>query len=214
MTISKLRLIDEFRIHIFNPISNFLYNLKIGISNLINWFNTIWNDQNYDYFYILEILRFKLNQTLNYFKEIDENSDYVKDYFEGDICNFIKWLDLKEFKDKDNENTKKILRSIETYIYALDILIACDNCTIEKIDKKLIRLYKIDEKFGDIIFVPVTINGKQYYRMKREFETEKNIKELHELNRQINLREDEIKSNCFKVLKNMFDRDVICRWWD
>ncbi len=37
------------------------YNLMNGISNLIKWFPLIWKDRNYDSAYILDLLKFKLN---------------------------------------------------------------------------------------------------------------------------------------------------------
>lgn len=34
--------------------------IRYGIINLIRWFPTIWNNRDYDYFYILEVIKFKL----------------------------------------------------------------------------------------------------------------------------------------------------------
>jgi hypothetical protein len=38
-----------------------LRNLKYGITNLIRWFPVIWEDRDWDYRYLLAILRFKLS---------------------------------------------------------------------------------------------------------------------------------------------------------
>jgi len=36
------------------------YDLLYGIKNLVKWFRLIWSDRNYDYSFMLDILKFKL----------------------------------------------------------------------------------------------------------------------------------------------------------
>ena len=50
-----------------------LRNIKRGISNLIVWFPIIWKDRDYDYAYILDILKFKIQKQA---KSILKNSNY------------------------------------------------------------------------------------------------------------------------------------------
>lgn len=40
------------------------YDISYGIKNLISWFPTIWNQRDYDYSYIYDVLIFKLEKTL------------------------------------------------------------------------------------------------------------------------------------------------------
>ncbi len=43
--------------------------LYYGIKNLITWFPIIWKDRDWDDYYILEILKFKINKTANSFEK-------------------------------------------------------------------------------------------------------------------------------------------------
>jgi hypothetical protein len=43
--------------------------LYYGIKNLITWFPVIWKDRDWDDYYILEILKFKINKTANSFEK-------------------------------------------------------------------------------------------------------------------------------------------------
>jgi hypothetical protein len=36
------------------------YDLFYGVKNLVKWFRIIWNDRNYDYTFMLDIMRFKI----------------------------------------------------------------------------------------------------------------------------------------------------------
>lgn len=40
----------------------FFYDLPYGISNLKKWFPIIWNDRDWDYIYLFEILKFKIKE--------------------------------------------------------------------------------------------------------------------------------------------------------
>jgi hypothetical protein len=77
------------------PVKSFLK----GINNLIKWRKIIWQDRWWDYYFLLEILHFKL-------KDMEENwgknTHYVNDYKDKDI---IKSLidDLEWMLDDDNE---------------------------------------------------------------------------------------------------------------
>jgi len=41
--------------------------LKHGIKNLIYWFPVIWQDRNFDHYYLSSILRYKLNDMVKYY---------------------------------------------------------------------------------------------------------------------------------------------------
>jgi len=48
------------------------YNIKRGIKNLIRWFPIIWNDRDFDNYYIEVMMYEKLRNTYNFF--VSENS--------------------------------------------------------------------------------------------------------------------------------------------
>jgi len=48
------------------------YNIRRGIKNLINWFPIIWNDRDFDNYYIEIMMYEKLRNTYNFF--VSENS--------------------------------------------------------------------------------------------------------------------------------------------
>lgn len=51
-----------------------------GIKNLISWFSIIWKDQNWDYSFLLKILRFKINNMIKCFEadSLHSTEPYVK----------------------------------------------------------------------------------------------------------------------------------------
>jgi hypothetical protein len=69
---------EYFRI----PIRNF----RIGISNLIKWFPTIWNDRDWDNHFIYEILKRKLEFQAKYISERDFYTMAQKDSRNMKIC--------------------------------------------------------------------------------------------------------------------------------
>jgi len=60
-------------------------NVKFGIFNLIKWFLIVWNDRDWDYYYLCEILRKKLISMENYYKnygmhtKAEEDSKKIKE---------------------------------------------------------------------------------------------------------------------------------------
>ena len=49
------------RCKIWEPIETWFYNVRNGIENIKNWLPTIWEDRNWDHYYIYVILRRKLH---------------------------------------------------------------------------------------------------------------------------------------------------------
>ena len=95
---------------IMYPIRKF----RKGISNLWKWRKIIWEDRWWDYYYLLEILRFKL-------KDMEEHwgrdTHYVEDYKEKDILKELiadlEWMlnEDNEFEDGYEEEYKKRSKS-------------------------------------------------------------------------------------------------------
>lgn len=58
-----------------------------GLNNLRKWFLVIWNDRDDDYFFVYNILKFKLNLTL---KELTKEP--IDGYVYTNLRNKIKWI--------------------------------------------------------------------------------------------------------------------------
>jgi hypothetical protein len=43
--------------------------IKYGVKNLYKWFRVIWNDRDWDHYYIFEVLKFKLEKQANHLAE-------------------------------------------------------------------------------------------------------------------------------------------------
>ena len=91
---------------ILYPIRSF----KKGISNLWKWRKIIWKDRWWDYYYLLELLRFKLQDMENHW---GKDTHYVNDYDEKkilqDMIEDLEWMlnDENELKDGYQEEYKK-----------------------------------------------------------------------------------------------------------
>jgi len=94
------------RQYILNPFLSF----KKGLINLWKWRKIIWRDRWWDYYFLLEILRFKLEDM---YENWGNNTHYVDDYKEKDLIkdllDDLNWLinDENEFKDGYADEYKK-----------------------------------------------------------------------------------------------------------
>lgn len=59
---------------IWDPIETFFYNVRNGVENIKNWLHIIWEDRNWDHYYIYVVLRHKLHLME---KNIRENGCHV-----------------------------------------------------------------------------------------------------------------------------------------
>lgn len=57
---------------------NLLYNIKYFFTNLFYWGEILWNDRNWDYVYLLEIEKHKLNSLIKGIKHAPENIKWIK----------------------------------------------------------------------------------------------------------------------------------------
>lgn len=65
---------------LYYKIKHIFYNIKMAIGNLIKWFPIVIKDRDFDYYFIMNVLRFKINNTA---KHINEHQNYVG--FERDV---------------------------------------------------------------------------------------------------------------------------------
>ena len=64
----------------------FIKKIKIGISNLIYWLPIIWYDRNWDYCYIFDILKHKLNAQADFIEKRNNHFSAEKDVRNMRIC--------------------------------------------------------------------------------------------------------------------------------
>lgn len=124
-----------------------------GVKNLIRWFSIIWKDQDWDYSFLLKILRFKINNMIEFFEEdiYHDTKDEIKqmkftlrvldriieqDYMHPD---FLRILD-------SHEDTMKVLinENQEFYTDAEDVFWNKWSDHWEARDKRL--LFKVLQK--------------------------------------------------------------------
>jgi hypothetical protein len=72
--------------YIYLTVKSYIRNFKQGIKNLIKWFPTIWNDRNWDYYFILEILKVKLQTQSDY---IRKNGNHTQANRDSEIMNTL-----------------------------------------------------------------------------------------------------------------------------
>ena len=66
---------------LFSKIRSTYFNIKYGIENLIKWFPIIWNDRDWDYYFLIKLMRFKTEQMSKLHKEYGhclDSSKYAK----------------------------------------------------------------------------------------------------------------------------------------
>ena len=109
---------------IFRNIKYFFINIKTGIKNYWIWKKVIWNDRNYDWVYIFDILKHKMEQVNKEEKSkdikhlimvinriIDEdyiNFDHAMKMLTDDPKKYIKYV--KYMEDQDMNYLGTILR--------------------------------------------------------------------------------------------------------
>jgi len=111
---------------------NFFRNLKKGIWNVISWFPIVWNDRDWDYCFLYELLKFKLERMERCLREHGHSIDSEKDANSIQECIVIlkrlikddyvaedwvqmhkKWGEF-EFQDTENGHTKLALSGVKT----------------------------------------------------------------------------------------------------
>jgi hypothetical protein len=129
---SKISLKDHIN-WFFRDIRNLYYRIKIGISNCIKWFPTIWNDRDYSSYNLLTLMNKKLEFMIEYFEEkedilsgneietLKQAKECVhnlahKDYeIEAQKTMFGKELNSEEYCNfiKNKEKSKKLYKTFE-----------------------------------------------------------------------------------------------------
>ena len=128
---------------------NFFRNLKKGIWNLISWLPIVWNDRDWDYCFLYELLKFKLKRMEKYLCRYGHSVDNEKDANSIKECMIIlerlidddyaakdwnrireKWGEF-EFTKTEDGHTKLTVSGVKTEEddkkYSADIKNCCKN---------------------------------------------------------------------------------------
>lgn len=128
---------------------NFFRNLKKGIWNLVSWFSIVWNDRDWDYCFLYELLKFKLSRMEKYLQkyghslDVDKDADsirkcvvilerLIRDDYAAEDWDWIrrKWGDF-EFVDTEDGHTKLTVSGVKTEEenkeYGADVKNCCKN---------------------------------------------------------------------------------------
>lgn len=104
-----------------------LRNIRYGIKNIIKWFPVIWNDRDWDYRYIYEILHKKLELKEQFFRsdkthvadweqtadEIKEVKDALKRLIDDDYVSYEEVMkDAKTSLEKERKLTKEDMDTV------------------------------------------------------------------------------------------------------
>lgn len=107
---TKFEIEWNFNHYIMTPVRNF----RRGIENLFKYRKLIWEDRWWDYYFLLEMLKFKLKDMeekwgseTHYVNDLDEKETLKK------LIEDLEWMldDENEFKDGYEEEYKKRSRS-------------------------------------------------------------------------------------------------------
>lgn len=99
-------------------IKNFsIYDITIGIANLVKWFKIIWNDRDFDQGYLYDIMYFKLDNMQKFFESENTYSIDAKDYAKQiKYCKELLYRIMNESiydENWDGENFTKSLHEID-----------------------------------------------------------------------------------------------------
>lgn len=94
-----------------NKIKHIYYKFYIGIKNLIVYFPIIWNDRNFDYYFIYKLLHHKLKLTRNSIKKVNIHTSSKRD---AEILNtIIKLIELQDSDYYDKEFRKYYIEKLK-----------------------------------------------------------------------------------------------------
>jgi len=62
------------------------YSFKLGIKNLFKWIPVIWGDRDWDQYFLLEILRFKISNMEQFFRKLGHHVEANKDANNMSMC--------------------------------------------------------------------------------------------------------------------------------
>lgn len=99
---------------IFKRIKYFIGDLFDYIKNIIKWSPILWKDKNYDYFYILEVLKFKIENTSEYIEKHKRYIGFERDVERMNTC--VRLIDKIQNQSYEFECSSLLGKSTEEYI--------------------------------------------------------------------------------------------------
>jgi hypothetical protein len=90
--------------------------IKYGVKNLYKWFWVIWKDRDWDHYYILEVLKFKLEKQAKYLSEVGCHTTAQRDAELMMTCvRLINKLQKEEYYDEMYEHRPITLKIASKY---------------------------------------------------------------------------------------------------
>lgn len=165
----------------------FFRNIFDGIKNLIKWFPIIWKDRDWDYYFIYDVLKFKLKNTATYIGNRDYHTRAQRDSETMNLCvrliNMIQddYYSLEYFDYyKDNSHYVPVEGEENTFCFKTNII---KNNLQEYFDKYLSTYKKIEDK--------------------------SKLSDIEIALRMANFRHNKAKSLLFNLINTHIER-----WWD
>jgi len=78
-------------------VRSLFYQLTEGISNLITWFPIIWNDRDFDYGYLLELVEFKTTRMLKFLESDETSTDWEEERAKNDLIALQRFVPLVKY---------------------------------------------------------------------------------------------------------------------
>lgn len=66
---------EDVLILLFDKIKTAWINVKYGVANYAKWFPTVWNDRDWDEYYLYKVMKFKLNKMAHLHKYYDHSTE-------------------------------------------------------------------------------------------------------------------------------------------
>lgn len=173
--------------------SYFIGDFKRGVENIWSWLPVIWKDRNYDHVFILEILKYKIENQSKYIERCGVYEDRWRDLRNMRAC--VNLIDLITSSFYDNE-----YREYHKVKYRFKL-----------VDKKnglsTIQSRQIEENF-DLYFSKYPLIYKRFVNNSGLQETEE-IKEKESIARNIaSTNHTRAKRLLFKILEQEVEK-----WW-
>jgi hypothetical protein len=78
-------------------IKQLIYSIRQGLSNLKDWFPIIWNDRDFDYGYLLELVEFKSRRMLKFFESDKSSTDWEQEREQNDLLALRRFIPLIQY---------------------------------------------------------------------------------------------------------------------
>ena len=126
-----------FSLYKIREIKSKIFDIKDGISNLIKWFNIIYNDRDWDHYYIYSLWYKKFDNMEKFF-----NSDKAWTSKSEGIAEQIKEVKLLCKKLMEDNYLSEALKSFEEKYGEVNLFKSVGNKLIHNVDDETLLMYR------------------------------------------------------------------------